>query len=204
MTMVIRNRSESESGRLSEFRERQLMAEIVDGSELAFQALASELRPLIISMVRRTLGSGSEVDDVCQTVLLSIWKGAARWEPAKGRVSTWVASIARNRAIDHVRKASRAAAMRERLSTEAAALAPPKFVPTADDELLRTEACRATRRALRELAPEQRQVLELAYLEGLTQIEVAERTGLPLGTTKARIRRGMMILRRNLPCRLVA
>ena len=129
MKTVIRNRSESESGRLSEFRERQLMAEIVDGSELAFQALASELRPLIISMVRRTLGSGSEVDDVCQTVLLSIWKGAARWEPTKGRVSTWVASIARNRAIDHVRKASRATAMRERLSTEAAALAPPKICP---------------------------------------------------------------------------
>jgi RNA polymerase sigma-70 factor (ECF subfamily) len=204
MKMVIRDRSESESGRLSEFRERQLMAEIVAGSEPAFQALVSELRPLIISMVRRTLGSGSEVDDVCQTVLLSLWEGAARWEPAKGRVSTWVASIARNRAIDHVRKASRAAAMRERLSADAAVLAPTKFAPTADDELLRAEARRATRRALCELAPEQRQVLELAYLEGLTQIEVAERTGLPLGTAKARIRRGMLILRRNLPRRLVA
>ena len=84
MKMVIRNRSESESGRLSEFRERQLMAEIVDGSELAFQALASELRPLIISMVRRTLGSGSEVDDVCQTVLLSIWKGGCEVGAGQG------------------------------------------------------------------------------------------------------------------------
>ena len=180
------------------------MAEIVDGSEVAFQALITELRPLIISVVSRTLGSGSEVGDVCQTVLLSIWKGAARWEPSKGRVSTWVASIARNRAIDHVRKASRAGAMRERLSTENAVITPTRFAPTADDELLRTEARRATRRALRELAPEQRQVLELAYLEGLTHVEVAERAGLPLGTAKARIRRGMMSLRRSLPRRLAA
>ena len=194
----------SESGRLSEVRERQLMAEIVDGSEVAFQNLVTELRPLIISVISRTLGSGSDVDDVYQTVLLSVWNGAAGWKLAKGRVSTWVGTIARNRAIDHVRKVSRAAAMRERLSTENSVLAPVSFGPTADDDVERLEACRATRRALRELAPEQRQVLELAYLEGLTQVEVAERAGLPLGTAKARIRRGMMSLRRRLPQRLAA
>ena len=194
----------SESGRLSEVRERQLMAEIVDGSEVAFQNLVTELRPLIISVISRTLGSGSDVDDVYQTVLLSVWNGAAGWKLAKGRVSTWVATIARNRAIDHVRKAARAAAMRERLSTEAFVMAPVSFGATADDDLVRLEARRATRRALRELAPEQRQVLELAYLEGLTQVEVAERAGLPLGTAKARIRRGMMSLRRRLPQRLAA
>jgi RNA polymerase sigma-70 factor (ECF subfamily) len=188
----------SESGRLSETREQQLMGEIVGGSEVAFQKLATGLRPLMISVVSRTLGSANEVDDVCQTVLLAVWNGASGWEPAKGRVSTWVATIARNRAIDHVRKASRAAAMRERLSTENSVLAPVSFAPTADDDLVRLEARRATRRALRELAPEQRQVLELAYLEGLTQVEVAERTGLPLGTAKARIRRGMMSLRRRM------
>ena len=204
MKAAIRNRSETGSGRLSEIRERQLMAETVGGSEVAFEVLVTKMRPLIIAVVRRTLGSGSEVDDVCQTVLLSLWNRAARWVPAKGRLSTWVTTIARNRAIDHVRKAARAGAMRERLSTETAVIAPTNFAPTADAEMLRTESRRAIRRALRELAPEQRQVLELAYLEGLTYVEVAERAGLPLGTAKSRIRRGVMCLRRSLPCRLAA
>ena len=113
------------------------MAEVVEGSESAFQELVSGLRPLIVSVISRTIGSGSDVDDICQTVLIAVWNGAARWEPSKGRVSTWVASIARNRAIDHVRKASRAAAMRDRLSTETAVLTPVSFGSTAEDDLVR-------------------------------------------------------------------
>lgn len=198
------SRQESGVGSLGESRERELMAAIAGGSESAFQELASAIRPLIRSVAVRTLGNASDADDVCQAVLLAVWNRAAAWSPAKGRVSSWVATIARNRSIDQVRKVSRASAMRERLSAENAALAPASFGPTADDDLVRTEAHRVTRSALRELAPDQRQVLELAFLEGLTQAEVAERAGLPLGTAKARIRRGMMNLRRRLPRRLAA
>ena len=180
------------------------MEEVVNGSERAFRELVTGLRPLIVSVIHRTIGAGSDVDDISQTVLISVWNGAARWNPAKGRVSTWVASIARNRAIDHVRKATRAAAMRERLSHEVEVLTPLNVGSPADDELVRAEARQVTRRALRELAPEQRQVLEFAFLEGLTQVEVAQRAGVPLGTAKARIRRGMMSLRRSLPQRLAA
>lgn len=204
MSTTARVSSAMGSGRLGEDRERELMEEVVNGSERAFRELVIGLRPLIVSVIHRTIGGGSEVDDICQIVLISVWNGAARWNPAKGRVSTWVASIARNRAIDHVRKATRAAAMRERLSSEAEVLTPVNFGSSADDELVRAEARQATRRALRELAPEQREVLEFAFLEGLTQVEVAQRAGVPLGTAKARIRRGMMSLRRSLPQRLAA
>ena len=72
------------------------------------------------------------------------------------------------------------------------------------DDFMRLEARRMARRALSDLAPEQRHVLELAFIEGLTQVEVAERTGLPLGTAKARIRRGVMSMRRRLPHRMAA
>lgn len=204
MKIVNRKDAEQGVGRLSESMECELMREVVDGNEAAFRELVGELKPLIISVISRTIGSGSDVDDVFQTVLISVWNGATGWQPAKGRVSTWVASIARNRAIDHLRKASRAAAMRERFSTETALLAPVSSGPTAEDDLVRQEARQVTRRALRELSPEQRQVIELAFLEGLTQVEVAQRAGLPLGTAKARIRRGMMSLRRRLPQRLAA
>jgi RNA polymerase sigma-70 factor (ECF subfamily) len=204
MKTANQGKRQEDLGYLSESREGELMAEIVGGREAAFQELVTAVRPLIISVISRTIGSGNDVDDVCQTVLLSIWNGAAGWEPGKGRVSTWVASIARNRSIDYVRKASRAAAMRERLTSETAVLAPVGFGSTAADDLVRMEARRVTRGALRELAPEQRQVLELAFIEGLTQVEVAERAGLPLGTAKARIRRGMISLRRSLPRRLAA
>ena len=189
---------------LSESRECELMVEIAAGSEQAFQELVAAVRPLILSVISRTIKSGSDVDDVCQIVLLSVWNGASRWEATKGRVSTWVASIARHRATDHVRKVSRAALMRERMSTEAAVLAPLNYGSAVDDDFMRLEARRMARRALSDLAPEQRHVLELAFIEGLTQVEVAERTGLPLGTAKARIRRGVMSMRRRLPHRMAA
>ena len=189
---------------MTEGRERQLMAQIVDGSEAAFQELAGALRPLILSVASRTLGNSSDVEDVCQTVLLAVWNGASGWNPSRGRLATWVASIARKRAIDHVRKVSRAAAMRERLTSEMVSRSMAEEGAGADDTLLRKEARQVTRRALGTLAPEQRQVIELAFFEGLSQAEVAERTGLPLGTTKARIRRGMISLRRSLPHRLAA
>ena len=83
--------SEVGSGRLSEGRERHLMEEVVNGSERAFRELVTGLRPLIVSVIHRTIGAGSDVDDISQTVLISVWNGAARWNPAKGRVSTWVA-----------------------------------------------------------------------------------------------------------------
>ena len=188
----------------SKSRERELMADIAGGSEAAFQELVTAVHPLILSVVRRTIGNASDLDDVCQTVLLAVWNGAAKWAPEKGRVSSWIATIARNRAIDHVRKMSRAAAMRVRLTSETAAHAAAGFDFATDDEFLRMEVQRVTHRALGELAPDQRQLLELAFLEGLTQAEVAERTGLPLGTAKARIRRGIMTLRRRLPRRLAA
>jgi RNA polymerase sigma-70 factor (ECF subfamily) len=180
------------------------MAEIVAGNESAFGDLIDALRPLVRSIIKRTLGNPNDVDDVCQTVFLSLWKRAKVWDPSKGRVSSWVATISRNRAIDHVRKSSRAAAVRERLASETAALEPLSYVPAADDQLLRSEARRTTRHALRELAPEQRQAIELAYFEDLTQAEVAERSGLALGTAKSHISRGMMTLRRRLPHRLAA
>lgn len=194
----------ADASSLSQSRERELMADIAGGSEVAFQELVTAVRPLILSVIRRTIGNASDLDDVYQTVLLAVWNGAAKWAPEKGRVSSWIATIARNRTIDHVRKISRAAAMRERLTAETAAHAGSGFDSSADDEFSRMEVQRVTHRALEELAPEQRQLLELAFLEGLTQAEVAARTGLPLGTAKARIRRGIMTLRRRLPCRLAA
>ena len=189
---------------LSQSREGELMAEIADGSEEAFHELVAAVRPLILSVISRTIKGGRDVDDIYQVVLLSVWNGASRWDRTKGRVSTWVASIARHRATDHVRKASRAALLRERFSTETAVLDPVGHGPAIDDDLMRLEARQIARRALSGLAPEQRHVLELAFIEGLTQVEVAERAGLPLGTAKARIRRGVMNLRRHLPHRMAA
>lgn len=197
-------KASSELGYLNETTERELMAGIAAGNEAAFQELVAVIRPLIFSVIHRTIGNANDADDICQTVLLALWNRADSWNPSKGRVSTWVATIARNRAVDHVRKISRAAKMRERLAAETAVLAPASLGSTADDDLVGAEARRATRRALRELAPEQRQAIELAFIEGLTQVEVAERAGLPLGTAKARIRRGMISLRRSLPLRLAA
>jgi len=191
------------SGGLSASEEVKLMEGLVAGRDEAFEDLCGAYGPLIQSILYRIVPCRNDVDDLRQEVLIAIWRSARSWDPSKGRISSWVASITRNRAIDHVRKRGRVLAMEDRFKAEVkseAALADG----SADKDLVRSESREVMREALGELASEQRVVIELAFLEGLTHVEVAERAGIPLGTAKARIRRGVQTLRRRVPHRLAA
>jgi RNA polymerase sigma-70 factor (ECF subfamily) len=133
-------------------------------------------------------------------VFLQLWNKAADFDPVRGNYFSWAATLTRNRALDRVR-------MRQRRSEIVHASA-PDILPDAGegfdsaDTLWLREKADAVRAALTSLPAEQKGAIELAFFNGLTQQQIAEKLGEPLGTVKARIRRGLLRLRESLAHRL--
>jgi RNA polymerase sigma-70 factor (ECF subfamily) len=134
----------------------------------------------------RILNSRSDAEEVLQETFLEVWRRAREFDPGRGGLETWVMTIARTRAIDRRRTLSTMA----RVAADVATRPPPVSAAPVDPSEAAEQGQERARvaAALRELPPEQREVVELAYFEGLSQREIAERTGDPLGTVKTRAR----------------
>jgi RNA polymerase sigma-70 factor (ECF subfamily) len=141
------------------------------------------------------VGDAQLAEDIAQEAFLCLWRQPERYDAEKGGFATWLLSVTRNRAIDLLRS------RRRRRRLEATSLDQrERELPCDDapDPALSTELAdqrRAVLAALATLSPQQRQVIDLAYFGGLTQREVADRLGQPLGTVKTRVRLGMQRLR---------
>jgi len=173
---------------------------VARGEEPAFAKVYDRYSPILLGLLLRILRSRPEAEDVLQEVFLQVWQQARSFDPARGRAFTWLVTLARSRAIDRLR----AVDSRERAARASAEEAPPAAEAQvwADDEAERSERAEAVRGALAELPEEQRQVLLLAYLEGMTQSEIAAAKGQPLGTVKTRTRTGLRRLSEALRERL--
>ncbi|MBT9384161.1 sigma-70 family RNA polymerase sigma factor [Pseudooceanicola sp. CBS1P-1] len=156
----------------------------------AFGRLFAFYAPRIKGMLMRSGMSGAEAEDVVQDVMLSVWRKAAQFDPARAQVSGWIYRIARNRQIDLVRRAPRT------LPEEVEIETPPEEDP--GQQLAFAEEAAKLRAALDQLSPDQREVIARAYLGDLTHGEIRAETGLPLGTIKSRIRLGLERLRHEL------
>lgn len=148
----------------------------------------------ILALAQRILHDESDAEDVLQEVFSQAWRTAARYEAERGTVAGWLLMMARARAIDRLR------ARRARPHTTGAV---PLDRVTGDaqspaTQLIASEQLARVRQGLRALPDDQRAALELAYFEGLTQTEIAERLAAPLGTVKTRIRTALATLRRSL------
>jgi RNA polymerase sigma-70 factor, ECF subfamily len=172
-----------------------LLGRVAGRDPHALAELYDRFAPLVLALARRILGAAGEAEEVLQETFLQVWNQAERYEPGRSSVSTWVVLIARSRALDRFR--SRQARAR---AVDAAALepAPPDASSRLEEHVLHSERRRRVRQALAELPEEQRRVLELAFYEGLSQTEIATRTGAPLGTVKTRALLGMKKLRQSL------
>ena len=148
------------------------------------------------SVALRILGDAGEAEEVIQDAFVQIWQKAASFDPMLGSAFHWALSIARHRAIDRVRGRQRRARLLDDLQTEAAADPAPDVSTEAGR--LGADELAAVRTALQSLPGEQRQAIELAFFGGQTHQEIAEALHEPLGTVKARIRRGMLKLRESL------
>ena len=174
--------------------EHDLMQKIASGDHEAFDKFCDRYSPLIFSTAYKVLKHAQDAEDVAHDVLLSVWNKAGSYNAAKGTLVTWICTTARNRSIDRVRSFQRRAAMHDRFETRLDGQK-PEARTTGRDELYQSDARSILESVVVDLTPEQREVIELAYFEGLTQRQIADRLESPLGTVKARIRRGLQRLR---------
>lgn len=164
----------------------------------ALEQLYDRYSALVFSVALRVLHDHALAEDVTQEVFLRIWRQPASFDPERGRFISWVSSVARNRALDELRRVSRRRRAEDqdedpilRLPAEGTGDDPAHEAVLADER-------RRVLEAMRDLPDAQRTVIELAYFGGLTQTEIAARTGDPLGTIKTRVRLGMRKLREAL------
>lgn len=171
------------------------------GDRNALGRLYDELNRPLYSLAYRVLNDTAEAQDVVHDVFITLWQKSSTYDTGRGSVFSWAATLTRNRAIDRVRMRRRRA---ELLAEPANQPDPPAAGSAGDsaDALWFQERAVAVKAALAELAPDQQAAIELAFFRGLTQQEIAERLREPLGTIKARIRRGLLKLRDNLSARL--
>jgi RNA polymerase sigma-70 factor (ECF subfamily) len=169
-----------------------VLRRIARGEAGAVAACLDQFGPLVWALARRLTPARDDAEDAAQEVFMDIWKNAARFDPARGSEQAFVATIARRRLIDRLRRHAQR----------------PEFASTDELEVVgfadpgtRGEVCIEAERAaeaMAELRPDQQRVIELAVLHGLTHSEIAARTGLPLGTVKTQIRRGLLRVRERL------
>jgi len=182
------------SARASQTEERLLLRRIANGDRVGFEELHARFAGLVHATVYQVLRDHQDTEDVAQEVFLSIWKKAKLYHESKGEPMTWVASLARNRAIDRIRARERRSRLRDAVQSDPEAVA-PSAVPDAGQVTSTRERGGIVRSAVMQLTPEQRQVIEMAYFAGLSQSQIAEKIDAPLGTVKARMRRGLGKLR---------
>ena len=192
--------TESEAGQRgrtaspSDDADRAVLALVVAGQLDALQELYDRYRVMAYSIALRITADAALAEDVVQDAFLGVWRNASRYADGRGSVKTWLLSIVHHRAIDAVRRRRPTTDLPEREDVPPPALQLPDIWPEVAAGLERT----AVAAALATLPDVQRQAIELAYWGGLTQPEIAERTGAPLGTVKSRVRLGLLALRREL------
>jgi RNA polymerase sigma-70 factor (ECF subfamily) len=186
-----------ETGRAVESEDESLVQRMAAGDDAALGALYDRWYPVVHGVVSRLLRQPDDVEDIVEETFWQAWRQASRFDRSRGAVQTWLSTIARSRALDRVRAVRR---RREeplegddgQVVVQQAAEGDPGLDADA------SERRRIVVAALSGLPAEQREALELGYFGGLSQTEIAERTGQPLGTVKTRMRLALQKLRSQL------
>jgi RNA polymerase sigma-70 factor (ECF subfamily) len=174
--------------------DRAALLRIADGELAALEDLYDRYKTMAYSIAYRITNDATLAEDVVQDAFLGAWRNAARYIEGRGSVKTWLLSIVHHRAIDAIRRRRPTTELPELETVLPAALT----MPDVWAEVSASLDAATVRGALAAISDVQREALELAYFSGLTQIEIAERTGTPLGTVKSRMRLGLLAMRRSL------
>jgi RNA polymerase sigma-70 factor (ECF subfamily) len=171
----------------------QLLGRIASGDRLALAEFYDQIAGPLFSTATRILGDAHEAEEVVQDVFVQIWEKAATFDAGLGSPFTWAMRITRNRSIDRLRSRQRRTRLAEQFQENFAITSAGAAAAE-----LGEEAVGQIRSTVGNLPANQRRVIEMAFFGGLTHVEIAEALGEPLGTIKARIRRGMLKLRESL------
>jgi len=169
----------------------ELLRLVARGDEQAFAALYDALSPRVFGLARRVLRDAAQAEEVAQEALVEVWRTAARFDPSRGSATSWVLTITHRRAVDRVR-AAQAGSDRERRVAAASVDTPYDGVVEAVTANLEQQQ---VRRCLQTLTELQREAITLAYYDGFTYREVAEKLDAALPTIKTRMRDGLIRLR---------
>ena len=173
----------------SSFVTQTILQRIAGGDQAAVQECLKSYGGLVWSLARRMLRNTEDAEDAVQEIFLDVWKNAERFDESQASETTFIAMIARRRLIDRIRHVQR------RISADSIEdiLAEPS---TRDDKVMQTNVeAREAAKAVDQLRPEQRQVLQMSIVHGLSHQEIADATGMPLGTVKTHARRGIIQVR---------
>ncbi|MGB7208667.1 MAG: sigma-70 family RNA polymerase sigma factor [Pyrinomonadaceae bacterium] len=163
-----------------------ILHRIAEGDPDAVQVCLKAYGGLVWSLARRMLRNSDDAEDAVQEIFLDVWKNAGRFDPTQSSETTFVAMIARRRLIDRIRFSAR------RISADALEDVLAEPVDRSDKTMQTTLEASDAVKALNALRPEQRQVLQLSIVQGLSHQEIADTTGMPLGTVKTHARRGIL------------
>jgi RNA polymerase sigma-70 factor (ECF subfamily) len=157
------------------------------GDQSAVAQLYDRYSAVVYAVALRVLGDTGAAEDVLQEVFLQLWRNPGAFDAARGSLAPWLAVVARNRAIDFLRKRKPETDLEDVIISVA-----PDLARDAD----RARAAEKVRGVIGTMPPPQRSALEMAYFEGMSHSEIASKTGEPLGTIKTRIRAGLITLRK--------
>jgi RNA polymerase sigma-70 factor, ECF subfamily len=163
-----------------------ILNRIATGDSTAVQDCLKTYGGLVWSLARRMLRNSDDAEDVVQEIFVDIWKNAERFDAAQSSETTFVAMIARRRIIDRIRYSAR------RISPDSLEDVLAEPASRADQTLQMSVEANEAAKALNGLRPEQRQVLQLSIVQGLSHQEISDATGMPLGTVKTHARRGIL------------
>jgi RNA polymerase sigma-70 factor (ECF subfamily) len=182
-------RSPDRTSRVSEHQDSALLSLVQTGDQSAMSAIFDQYAPLVYSVALRVLRDPGEAEDIMQEIFVQLWKNPGAFVSGRGSLGAWLVVVARNRSIDILRR---------RRPSDPIELfdlpAPTDLASEAERSILMVKV----REALQKLPGEQQQSLEMAFFDGLTHSEIAEKTGDPLGTVKTRIRLGLISVRKAL------
>jgi RNA polymerase sigma-70 factor (ECF subfamily) len=185
------------SGKHDEDLARRLQRRDPDAMGELYDRFGKLVYSVIVAIVR----DGSLAEDLVQETFLRVWNRVHAFEAGRGALGPWLLAIARNRAIDHLRSLN---ARMDRNAYELDVREHPSLFVDMEREVLNTDHARLIRKAIAKLSAQQQKVIELAYYEGLSQTEMAERMGEPLGTVKTWVRAALKHLREELGQAVVA
>jgi RNA polymerase sigma-70 factor (ECF subfamily) len=175
--------------------DKELVAAIVDRQSAAIAELYDRYSGMLQALSHRVLGDASDAEEVLQEAFLQVWNQAGRYDSKRSSVSTWLVLITRSRSIDRLRSRQ----VQQRTVKSAGQENPATHTsPQGVGNVLLQERRNRLRQEMRQLPDEQSQVLEMAFFKGMTQSEISEETGIPLGTVKTRTLLAMKKLRKAL------